>query len=91
MQFSEVIIVHRNDLFSLVPKVLFDPNELANYLKFNTKILANDLLEYDEIQAYEMVNVYIPFVNINNFIYDQFGDFEFKHHSTVLVVIPTGQ
>lgn len=72
-------------MFSLVPKVLFDPNELANYLKFNTKILANDLLEYDEIQAYEMVNVYIPFVNINNFIYDQFGDFEFKHHSTVLV------
>ncbi len=83
--FSEVVVVHRNDLFSLVPKVLFDPNELANYLKFNTKILANDLLEYDEITAYEMVNVYVPFVNINNFIYDQFGDFDFKHHSTVLV------
>ncbi len=84
-EFSEVVVVHRNDLFSLVPKVLFDPNELANYLKFNTKILANDLLEYDEIPAFEMVNVYVPFVNINNFIYDQFGDFEFKHHSTVLV------
>ena len=84
-EFSEVVVVHRNNLFSLVPKVLFDPNELANYLKFNTKILANDLLEYDEIPAFEMVNVYVPFVNINNYIYDQFGDFDFKHHSTVLV------
>jgi len=84
-EFSEVVVVHRNNLFSLVPKALFDPNELANYLKFNTKILANDLLEYDEIPAYEMVNVYVPFVNINNFIYEQFGDFEFNHHGTVLI------
>ena len=83
--FSEVVVVHRNDLFSLVPKVLFDPDELANYLKFNTKILANDLLEYDEIPAFEMVNIYVPFVNINNFIYELFGDFEFKHHGTVLI------
>ena len=64
---------------------MFDPNELPNYLKFNTKILANDLLEYDEIPAFEMVNVYVPFVNINNFLYELFGDFEFKHHGTVLI------
>lgn len=83
--FSEVMVVHRNDLFSLVPKDLFDPKEMANYLKFNTKILANDLLEYDEIPSFEMVNVYVPFVNINNFIYELFGDFEFKHHGTVLI------
>ncbi|NNK18825.1 MAG: DUF3822 family protein, partial [Maribacter sp.] len=40
--FSEVVVVHSNNLFSLVPKSLFDAEELANYLKFNTKILAND-------------------------------------------------
>ncbi len=90
-EFSEVVIVHRNNLFSLVPKVLFDPNELANYLKFNTKILANDLLEYDEIPGYDMVNVYVPFININNFIYELFGDFEFNHHSTVLVASLLGR
>jgi len=83
--FSEVIAVHRNDLFSLVPKVLFDPGELPNYLKYNAKILANDLLEYDEIPSYDLINVYVPFVNINNDIYDLFGDFEFKHHATVLI------
>lgn len=83
--FSEVVVIHRNHLFSLVPKPLFDKNELANYLKFNTRILANDLLEYDELFAYEMVNVYIPFMNINNYIYELFGEFDFMHHGTVLI------
>ena len=83
--YSEVVAVHRNDLFSLVPKDLFDPEELPNYLKFNAKILANDLLEYDEIPSFDLVNVYVPFVNINNTIYDLFGEFEFKHHGTVLI------
>ncbi len=83
--FSDVVVVHRNDLFSLVPKVLFDPQELPNYLKYNAKILANDLLEYDEMPSFDLMNVYVPFVNINNTIYDFFGDFEFKHHGTVLI------
>jgi len=83
--FSEVVVIHRNNLFSLVPKALFDTAELANYLKFNVKILANDLIEYDEIASYDMVNVYVPFVNINNYIYELFGEFEFMHHGTVMV------
>ena len=84
-QYSEVVTVHRNNLFGLVPKVLFDPNELPNYLKFNTKILANDHLAYDEIDVHNLINVYVPFVNINNYIYDLFGAFTFKHHGTVLI------
>lgn len=83
--FSEVVLIHRNNLFSLVPKALFDKNELANYLKFNTKILVNDHLEYDEIESYDMMNVYVPFVNINNYIYELFGEFEFMHSGTILV------
>ena len=83
--YSGVVVIHRNNLFSLVPKALFDKNELANYLKFNAKILANDLIEYDEISNYEIVNVYVPFVNINNYIYDLFGAFDFMHSGTVLI------
>ena len=83
--FSEVVVIHRNHLFSLVPKALFQEDDLANYLKFNAKILANDLIEYDEIANYDMVNVYVPFVNINNYIYDLFGEFEFMHNGTVMV------
>lgn len=84
-QFSDVIVVHRNNLFSLVPKPLFDSNEMPNYLKFNTKILATDHIDYDEIEGHDMINVYVPFVNVNNYIYDLYGEFTFKHNGTVMV------
>tara|TARA_R110002167_G_scaffold61125_7_gene172362 strand:- start:716 stop:1546 length:831 start_codon:yes stop_codon:yes gene_type:complete len=83
--YSEVIVLHRNNLFSLVPRPLFNSDELANYLKFNAKILANDHIDYDEMEGYDMVTVYVPFVNINNYIYDLFGEFVFKHYTTVMV------
>ncbi len=83
--FSEVVVVHNNGLFSFVPKSLFNVDELANYLKFNTKILANDLIAHDTLESYDLVNVYVPFVNINNYIFDLFGEFEYKHNGTVLV------
>lgn len=84
-KFSEVTVVHRNNLFSLVPKDLFSKEELPNYLKFNTKILANDRIAYDEIENFDVVNVYVPFTNVNNYIFDLFGAFEFKHSGTVLL------
>lgn len=84
-QFSEVIVIHRNIFFGLVPKALFDINELANYLKFNTKLLSNDHIVYDEIKNYDIINVYVPFVNINNYIFDLFGEFEFQHTGTVMI------
>lgn len=83
--FQEVMVVHQNDMFCLVPKVLFDSNELPNYLKFNTKLLANDQITYDELENYDIVSVYVPFTNINNFVFDLFGEFEFLHHSTIVL------
>ncbi len=83
--FLDVVVVHRNHLFSLVPKPMFDVSELANYLKFNVRILANDQLAHDEFENLEMVNVYVPFMNINNYIYDLFGEFVYKHHGTVMI------
>ncbi|MBM1107846.1 DUF3822 family protein [Aurantibacter crassamenti] len=84
-EFSDIIVIHRNNLFSLVPKSLFDENELANYLKFNTKILANDHVVFDELENFDMCNVYVPFVNINNYIFELFGEFIYKHNTTVMV------
>jgi len=84
-KFSEVQVIHKNNLFSLVPKTLFNEKELANYLKFNTKLLANDHIVYDELDNQDIVSVYVPFTNINNYVYDNFGEFEFKHSSTVLL------
>lgn len=84
-EFSEVIVIHKNQLFSIVPKTLFNPNELESYLSYNTKILATDLLAFDEIENQEMVIVYVPFVNVNNYIYELFGEFTYKHNSSVML------
>lgn len=84
-KFSEIVVIHKSGLFSLVPKTLFNTKELPNYLKFNAKIMATDQIVYDEISHYDMINVYVPFTNINNYIFDIFGEFEFKHSGTVLI------
>ncbi|TKD63421.1 DUF3822 family protein [Flavobacterium sp. ASW18X] len=84
-EFTEVVVLHRNNLYSLVPVALFDKNELANYLKFNTKILATDQIVHDQIPNTEMVCVYVPFTNINNYLFTLFGEFEYKHASVSLL------
>ena len=76
---------HTNNLSTLVPKPFLNKENLADYLKFNIKVLENDFITTDEINNTEITNVYIPFVNINNFLIDQFGPFEYKHSSTVLI------
>ncbi|ALJ03957.1 hypothetical protein APS56_01780 [Pseudalgibacter alginicilyticus] len=83
--FTSICVIHVNELSVLVPKPLFSEAALADYLKFNTKILKSDFITYDNIPCNDSVNVYVPYVNINNYIYDKFGTFTFKHFSTVLV------
>lgn len=83
--FNKVCVVYINELSSLVPKPLFDEDCLADYLKFNSKILKSDFITYDDIALNESVNVYVPYVNINNFIYEKFGAFVYKHYSTILI------
>jgi len=90
-QFISVVVVHSNGIFSFVPEPLFDENELANYLKLNTKILVNDHIAFDALNNLEMVNVYVPFMNINNYIFELFGEFEYKHCGTVLVAAMLNQ
>ncbi|AIM61378.1 hypothetical protein KLA_04661 [Cellulophaga geojensis KL-A] len=82
--YTEVIATHRNTLFCFVPKPLFVEEEAHNYLKYNTKVLATDLIANDEITNFDIVNVFVPLVNINNYIYDLFGDFTYKHSSSII-------
>ena len=58
--FKSVTVIHENELSALVPKSLFNEDHLADYLKFNSKILRSDFITYDEISANESVNVYVP-------------------------------
>ncbi len=84
-RYDSVNITHVNELSTLVPKPLFDHRHLKNYIKFSSKTYKNDYIVYDEIENHDIINVYIPFVNINNFFLEKFGSFEYKHYSTVLI------
>lgn len=83
--FDDIMVIHENDLSTLVPKALFNEDYLADYLKFNSKILKSDYLSFDALTHTDSVAVYVPYVNINNYIYDAFGAFTFKHYSTILI------
>ena len=83
--FSTVNVIHVNELSTLVPKPLFSADNLADYLKFNSKILKSDFITFDDITLNDSVNVYVPYVNVNNYIYDTFGSFTYKHISTILI------
>lgn len=83
--FDEVMVVHDNNLNTFVPTSLFDVHFLASYLQYNTKVFETDFFTHDVIFPYEMNNVYVPFVNINNFLLDQFDTFEYQNSNSILV------
>jgi len=85
LTYNTVTVTHFNNLVTQVPQPFFDKNSLASYLQNSVKVLDNDYITFDNIKNTEIVNVYIPFVNINNFILDKFGSFIYKHSSTVLI------
>lgn len=82
--FKEVIVIHQNELATLVPHALYDDSIKADYLKFNSKILQTDYITTDDIAINKSVNVYVPYVNINNYVFETFGEFVYKHSSSIL-------
>ena len=83
--YDEIIVLHDNNINTFVPKSLFDINSIASYLQYNVKVFETDFFAFDEINNYEINNVYVPFVNINNFLLDQFESFDYKNKNSVLV------
>lgn len=83
--YTKVEVIYSNQLFTIVPKAVFDPEKLTDYLKFNTKILATDFIAYDSIETQDIITVYIPYTNINNFFFDIFGAFEYYHGMSLFI------
>lgn len=83
--FQEVSVIYSTPIYSLVPASLFDETKASEYLKFNSKILANDYMAQDILDSQGIVVVYVPFMNINNFFFDQYGSFSYYHSITVLL------
>jgi len=84
-KYQSINVTHVNDLSTLVPKPLFDSKNLKQYIKYSSKIYKNDYIVFDPIENHDIVSVYVPFVNVNNFFLDKFGSFEYKHSSTILI------
>ena len=84
-EFESVLVIHQNNLSTLVPSPLFDEKEIKTYLDYNIKTLVSDFIAFDTLAQLDIKNVYIPYVNLNNFFFQQFGEFEYKHHATVLI------
>ena len=83
--FDEITVLHNNNLLTFVPSVLFDEQYSGSYLQYNTKVFESDFFASDLVSTNDMVTVYIPYVNINNFLIDRFGSFNYKHSFTILV------
>lgn len=83
--YDEVQVIHDNGYNTFVPKALFDENFLGSYLQYNTKVFGSDAFAFDELANYEMNNVYIPSGNINDFLLDRLGSFDYRHAGSVLV------
>jgi len=83
--FAEVSIVYSTPVYSLVPTNLFDETKASEYLKFNSRILANDYMAHDILENLGIVVVYVPFMNINNFFFEKYGSFNYYHSVSVML------
>ena len=70
--FKKIFLIHENELSAFVPAPLFNDKNLSDYLKFNIKILENDFIAYDTLKNHDLVNVYIPYVNVKQFYFRTF-------------------
>lgn len=84
VNFEKIEAIHQSQLATLVPNALFDEEHLKSYLNYSVKTLPSDFVAFDDINI-DAKSVYIPYVNINNFLFQNFGEFEFKHHSTLFI------
>ena len=83
--FEHVTLIYTTNNYTLVPQILFDENKASEYLKLNTKILSNDYISHDSIDGQNTVIVYVPFMNINNYIFERYGSFQYYHSSGILI------
>lgn len=83
--FSKIVVIHHNKLFALVPEALFDKENSVHYLNHTAKTLTTDYIDFDTLDLGDMVNVYVPFTNVNNYLFEKYGSFTFQHHNTVFV------
>ena len=83
--YDEIVVLHDNSFNTFVPNALFDENYPGSYLQYNTRVFEADFFAWDALPVYTMTNVYIPLMNVNNFLVERLGAFDYKNTNTILV------
>lgn len=83
--FDNVLVLFQNGLSNFVPQEFFEEQNAADYLKFSSKIIKTDFISYDKLKVNNSINVFVPYININNYLFEVYGEFEYKHASTIFV------
>ncbi|KGO94749.1 DUF3822 family protein [Flavobacterium subsaxonicum] len=85
LQYDEVVVLHDNNFNSFVPNALLDENYPGSYLQYNTRVFEADFFAWDTLGRYDITNVYVPLMNVNNFLIERLGAFEYKNTNSILV------
>ena len=83
--FDDILVLHNNNYNNFIPVAFFNPKKLNVFLNFNTKVFESDSFSYDNLERYNMFNVYVPLVNINKVLLDIWPEFNYKNANSVLV------
>ncbi|MGG5507556.1 MULTISPECIES: DUF3822 family protein [unclassified Myroides] len=83
--FEDVLVLHDSNLNTFVPTALFDEQAMGSYLQYNTKVFSSDFFAFDELTGKDINNVYIPYVQINNVLFEKLGSFTYQNINTALV------
>lgn len=78
-------LIINNKLSTLVPNELYNETLNKDYLKYNCDLIDNDTTSIDEIIELDIKNIYVPFENVNNFLIEVFGSFDFFHFSSIFI------
>jgi len=82
---ERVRLLHNNSLNVLVPEALYNEENKRDYLRNNVRIYATDRIETDRLPFIPGVNVYVPFVNLNNRLLDFFPSIDFFHSASLFL------
>jgi len=85
LPYDDIVLLHDNSFNTFVPNALFDENYPGSYLQYNTRVFEADVFAIDKLTSYDMANVYVPLMNVNNYLVERLGSFEYKNTNSILV------
>ena len=82
---ENIKLFQQNNLSVLVPSELYSEKQKRTYLKYNTQIRNDDFIAVDNLNNLKIKNIYIPYININNYLVDLFKNIEYFHYDSELL------